>query len=256
MTGATMAGISPNPRTSRVFASWPRELHRAAAYLAAGGLLYWMAFAFEGWSIWISGFGIIYMDLILAWLAVLLGFMAWPDLWDGLRDLLAAHPKETDALVARRSYFVTLLLVAAAVALLPVSYHVVPTLQAWFVVLYISTFPYLAWVFIPTLALHGILFGRVGNYLAPSAKRLTDVGAMILFAVSAATTLVVLNDPGSAAFVRSWSVGGGVLPAVACVGYVLIATGMTMRSLPESKAVPTRGWALAKTPRGGPERFA
>lgn len=251
-----MAGTSPTPRTSRVFPAWPIELHRAATYLAAGGIVYWMAFAFEDWTIWIGGFGIIYMGLILAWVAVLLGFMAWPDLWDGLRDLLAAHPKETDALVARRSYFMTLILVAAAIALLPLGYHVVPTLQAWFVVLYISTFPYLAWIFIPTLALHGILFGRVGNYLAPTAKRLTDVGAMILFAVAAATTLVVLTDPSSAVFFRSWSVGNGVLPAVACAGYVLIATGMTWRSLPETKPVPTRGWAAARTPRGGPERFA
>lgn len=251
-----MAGTSPTPRPSSVPVCWPGELHRAAAYLAAGGLLYWMAFAFEDWTVWINGFGIIYMGLILAWVAVLLGVMAWPELWDGLRDLLAAHPKETDALVARRSYYMTLALVAAAVALLPLGYHVVPALQAWFVALYISTFPYLAWIFIPTLALHGILFGRVGNYLAPSAKRLTDVGAMVLFSVAAATTLVVFSDPGSTVFIRSWSVGNGILPAVACAGYVLIATGMTFRGLPEKKAVPTRGWAAAKTPRGGPERIA
>ncbi len=251
-----MAGSSSAARPSRAVTLWPQELHRAATYLAAGGLVYWMAFAFEDWTIWISNLGIIYMGLILAWVAVLLGFMAWPDLWDGLRDLLAAHPKETDALVARRSYFMTLLLVVAAIVLLPIGYKVVPTLQAWFVALYISSFPYLAWIFIPTLALHGILFGRAGNYLAPTGKRFTDVGAMILFAVAAATTLVVFSDPGSAVFVRSWSVGNGILPAVACAGYVLIAAGMTWRSLPETKPVPTRGWAAARTPRGGPERFA
>ncbi len=255
MTAPTMAGTSPTPRTNRGFTSWPRELHRGAVYLAAGGLLYWMSFAFDGWTVWINDLGVIYMGLILAWIAVLLGVMAWPDLWDGLRDLLAAHPGETDAVVARRSYFVTLLLVAAAVALLPLAYHVVPTLQSWFVVLYISTYPYLAWVFIPTLALHGILFGRVGNFLAPSAKWLTDAGAIILFADAAATTLIVFGNPGSAAFVRSWAVGDGILPAVACVGYMLIAASLTMRALPETKRVPTRGWAAARTPRGGPERF-
>lgn len=251
-----MAGKSPSPRVSRAFVSWPRELHWAAVYLAASSLFYWMAYAFSDWTVWVKGLGIVYMDLILAWIAVMLGVLAWPDLWDGLRDLLLAHPEETDALVARRSFFMTLALVVAALLILPFQFRVVPTAQAWFVVLYISTYPFLAWIFIPTLALHGILFGRAGNFLAPGAKRLTDLGAMVLFAVAAATTLVVLGNPGSAAFVRSWSVGGGILPAAACGGYLLIATGVTLRDLPETKRVPTRGWAAARTPRGGPERFA
>lgn len=251
-----MAGISPTQRVARASAAWPRELRRAAAYLAAGGLCYWMAFAFSDWIVSAGGFGVIYMDLVLAWVAVMFGVMAWPDLWDGLRDLLVVHRGETDALVARRSYFMALALVVAAVLVLPLQFHVVPTLQAWFVVLYVNTFPFLAWTFVPTLALHGILFGRVGNYLAPGAKRLTDAGAMILFAVAAATTFVVLGNPGPLTFVRSWSVVYGILPALACLGYGLIAGSMTLRAIPAAKRTPTRGWAAARTPRGGPERFA
>ena len=251
-----MAGLSSSHRVPPNAAAWPQELHRAAGYLAASGVLYWMSFAFGGWTIWIANLGIVYMDLLLAWVAVLLNILAWPDLWDGLRDLVATHPGQTDALVARRSFFMTLGLVAAALVFLPLEYHVVSSTETWILVLYVSAFPFLAWIFVPTLALHGILFGRVGNLLAPSARRLADVGAMVLFAVAAATTLVVLENPDATVFVRSWSVGYGVLPAASCAGYLLIAAAMTLRPAPVPKAVPTRGWAAAKTPRGGPERLA
>lgn len=255
MTTLTMAGSSPRRNAPRA-GPWPQELHRAATFLAASSVFYWMAFAFSGWTVWIAGVGIIYMDLILAWVAVLLAAGAWPDLWDGLRDLLTVHPAHEDALVARRSFFLALALVLAAVLLLPLQYHVVPALESWFLVLYVTTFPYLAWTFVPTLALHGILFGRVADFLSPSARHVSDFGAAILFAVAAATTLLILADPGSSIFLRAWSVGAGILPAAACAGYVLIATGLTWRDAPAPKPVPTRGWAAAKTPRGGPERFA
>ncbi len=251
-----MAGSSPTPRAKPVRAVWPPELRRAALYLGASGVFYWISYAFAGWTIWIKDFGLIYMDLVLAWIAVLLTVFAWPDLWDGLRDLVAAHPKEQDALVARRAFFVVLGLVVGAVVFLPLQYHAYTSTETMLLVLYVSAFPFLAWTYVPTLALNGILFGRVGNFLSPTARRLTDAGAMILFAVAGATTLVVLQNPDNSIFVRSWSVGYGILPAAACAGYVLIAVAMTLRTLPESKPLPTRGWALAKTPRGGPERFA
>lgn len=251
-----MAGLSPTPRASRAPVTWPSELHRAGVYLAASGVFYWMSYAFSGWTVWIAGFGLIYMDLIFAWVAVLLNIFAWPDLWDGLRDLVAAHPAAPDALVARRSFFMALALVVGAIVFLPLQYHIYASTQTLLLVLYVSTFPFLAWTFIPTLALHGILFGRVGNFLAPAARRLVDLGAMVLFAVAAATTLIVLQTPNASIFVRSWSVGYGILPAAACGGYLLIATAMTMRTVPEAKPRPTRGWAAARTPRGGPERFA
>lgn len=253
-----MAGSSPTPRESRARdgAAWRRELRHAAAFLAASGVLYWMAFAFAGWTLWIPGFALLYMDLIVAWVAVLLTVMAWPDLWEGLRHLLAVHPGASDALVARRSFLMTILLVVVAVVLLPLQYHVVTWSNIWLLVLYITAFPFLAWIFVPSLALYGILFGRVANFLAPPAKHLADAGAMVLFAVAAATTLVVLRDPSPYAFVRSWSVAAGILPAAACAGYLLIASALTVRPAPEAKPLPTRGWAAARTPRGGPERFA
>ena len=250
-----MAGSSPTPRNARAVAVWPRELHRGAACLAASGVFCWASYAFAGWTIWIAGVGIVYMDLLLAWVAVLLDVAAWPDLWDGLRHLVAMHPQEDDALVARRSFFLSLALVAAAVLILPLQYRMFASAQAWLLILYISAFPFLVWLFIPMLALHGILFGRIANYLAPSARSLARVGVVILFAVAAVTTLVVLRSPAPGVFVRSWSVGIGILPAAACAGYALIAVSLRMRALPEAKPVPIRGWAAAKTPRGGPERF-
>lgn len=224
--------------------------------LSAGAVLYWLAFAFGGWTIWVDGIGILYMDLLLAWVGVLLNVLAWPDLWDGLRDLVTAHPRETDALVARRAFFTAIALVAASAVLLPLQYHITSANQAWVLILYISAFPFLAWLFIPTLALHGILFGRAANFLDAPSRRLAEAGVMILFAVAAATTAVVLANPDATVFVRSWSVGSGALPAATCVGYFLVAVGLTFHSLPEPKPAPTRGWTLAKTPRGGPERFA
>ncbi len=246
-----MAGSSPTPHDSRLL--WSRELRRAAVLLAGGAVLYWIAFALGGWTIWVDGIGILYMDLLLAWLGVLLNVFAWPDLWDGLRDLVAAHPKSTDAVVARRSFFMTLALVAAAIVILPLQFHVVSANQLWVFVLYISAFPFLPWIFIPTLALHGILFGRAANFLDGPARRMTAAGVMILFAVAAATTAVVLANPDATVFVRSWSVGAGVLPAAAAFGYLLVAGSLSLPPAPEP--VPTRGWGAAKTPRGGPLRI-
>ncbi len=254
MRSLTMAGFSPIPQTPRDRDVWPPELRRAAVLLASGGAFYWMAFAFGGWTIWIVGVGIIYMDLLLAWLGVLLNVLAWPDLWGGLRDLVATHPGEADAVVARRAFVITLVLVAAAIVVLPLQYHVVTASQVWVLVLYISAFPFLAWIFIPILALHGILFGRAANFLGASSRRLCQAGVLILFAVAAATMAVVLSNPDSTVFVRSWSVGFGLLPAAACLGYLLVAGSLTVHSVPEP--VPTRGWGAARTPRGGPERFA
>lgn len=216
-------------------------------------MLYWLAFAFSGWTVWVKGIGVVYVDLLLAWIGVLLNTLAWPDLWDGLKGLVGSHRQETDALVARRSLFMIVAFVGVGALILPLQFRIVAPTGLWILTLYISAFPYLAWLFIPTLALYGILFGRVGNFLDATSKRLTDAGAMVLFAVAAATTAIVLQEPASTVFVQSWSVGFGILPAAACAGYILVATGLTHHKLPEP--VPTRGWALAKTPRAK-ERWA
>src|SRR5436309_990621 len=92
----------------------------------------------------------------------------------------------------------------------------------------VCSFPHLAWTFVPVLALRAILFGRVANSLDLRARYLIDAGALVLFAVAAATTAVILQNPGATAFVRSWGVGRGILPAAALAGYGLVAIGLTV----------------------------
>lgn len=242
-----MAGFFPHPQVQRVHATWPRNLHRGAVLLAVGGLLYWSSFVFNDWTIWIGNVGAIYVGLLVAWVAVLINVAAWPALWDGLRDLVAANPRETSAVMARRAFLCALGFVATAVVLLPLQYHAFASTEVWLLVLYISAFPFLVWTFVPTLALHGILFGRVANFLDAPSRRLTDIGSSVLFAVAAATTIIVLQNPDAAIFVRSWSVGQGMLPAATCIGYALVAAGLTFHPLPEP--IPLRGWAAARTPR-------
>jgi hypothetical protein len=212
-----------------------------------GGFLYWLSFVFNAYTIWIGQLGVVYVGLLLAWLAVLTNVAAWPALWDGLRDLTAANPEEKSAGLARRAFLCSIGLVAAAIILLPLQYHAFSSTEVWLFVLYVSAFPFLVWTFVPTLALHGVLFGRVANFLDAPSRRLTVLGSAVLFAVAAATSVIVVQNPDAAIFVRSWSAGQGILPAAACIGYALIASGLTFHPLPEP--LPLRGWAAAWTPR-------
>src|SRR5205823_14132350 len=138
---------------------------------------------------------------------------------------------------AWRSFLLTLMLILAAVVVLPFEYRAVASSDLWIWVVYLTALPYQGWMFIPVLALHGILFGRVANYLDSRSRQIATAGALVLFAVAAATTAVILQNPGTTAFARSWSVGRGLLPAAALGGYVLIASGITAqaaRLLPRS----------------------
>src|SRR5207237_7892727 len=114
----------------------------------------------------------------------------------------------------------------AAVVGLSLEYHSLSASDAWIFVAYVSAFPYLGWTFVPILALHGVLFGGVAWYLESRSRRIADAGAMLLFAVAAATTAVILQNPGETAFVRSCSVGQGRLPLSALGGYVLCGIGL------------------------------
>src|SRR6266571_4997649 len=114
------------------------------------------------------------------------------------------------------------------VVVLPLQYHAIASTDAWLIAVYVTAFPYLAWTFVPVLALHAILFGRVANYLDPRSRYLIDAGALVLFAVAAATTAVILQNPEATAFVRSWGVGRGILPGAALAGYGLVAIGLTV----------------------------
>jgi len=219
-------------RTGIHFASWPRDLHRAALLLGVGSLVYWSSFAIGRVILWIPNLGIVFLDLFLAWVAVLLHVAAWPRLWAGLRDLRARRPREASPILAWRAFLLTLILVLSAVVLLPLQYRSYGATDSWLVVLYVTAFPYLAWTFVPLLALHGILFGRVAFYLDRASRRLTDLRAAVLFAVAAVSTIVIVQNPESAAFLVSWGVGRGILPGAALVGYLLIAAGLTLHLVP------------------------
>lgn len=247
-----MAGSSPTPQGTTKQASWPRDLHRAAVILAASGGFYWLSYAFQGMTWWVPSFGLIYVDLLLAWFAVLLNVATWPDLWTGLRDLRASRAGAEGVVLPWRAFLLTLLLVLVGIVVLPLRYHTVASTEAWILILYVSAFPFLGWTFVPILALHGILFGRVGNFLRLRFRVIVDLGAAILFAVAAATTVIVLQNPEPLIFFHAWTVGEGLMPAAAALGYVLVAFGLTPQAVadvePAPKPRPTRGWALAKTP--------
>ena len=227
-----MAGFLPHPRSASGRAAWPRELHRAALCLGLSASLYWSSFAVGRMIIAAPGGGPIYVDLLLAWLAVIVHVATWPNLWIGLHDFRARHPEDGSGVLAWRAFLLTLGLMFAAVVVLPFQYHTITSTDAWLVVIYVTAFPYLGWTFVPVLILHGVLFGRVANDLDFRSRILADAGAVVLFAVAAATTVLMLQNPEALVFLRSWSVGRGILPASALVGYVLIASGMTVQVAP------------------------
>jgi hypothetical protein len=214
-------------------------LHRGALLLGASAAIFWSSFAVGRWTVSTVEFGPIYVDLLLGWFAVLVHVAAWPNLWVGLRDLRGRQPRDDHPVIAWRSFVITLVMILAAVVILPIEYHSLSSTDAWIFVMYATSFPYLGWTFVPILALHGVLFGRVAYYLESRSRRLADAGAAVLFAVAAATTGVILQNPGATAFVRSWSVGEGLLPAAALCGYILIASGITTHTTQVLPRVPS-----------------
>jgi hypothetical protein len=234
-----MAGFFPSSRAAYHRGLWPRELRRAALLLGTSAALLWTSFGLGRWIVSTPDSGPIYLDLLMAWVAVLVHVAAWPNLWVGLQDLRGRQPLDGDSLIAWRSFLLTLIMILAAVLVLPFEYHSVASSDVWIWVVYLTALPYQGWMFIPVLALHGILFGRVANYLDSRSRLIAIAGALVLFAVAAATTAVILQNPGTTAFARSWSVGRGLLPAAALGGYVLIAFGITAqaaRLLPRSRS--------------------
>ncbi len=198
-----MAGSFRLSRAARHNAFWPHELHRGALLLGASAAIFWSSFAVGRWIVSTVEFGPIYVDLLLGWVAVLVHMAAWPNLWIGLRDLRGRQPRDDHPVIAWRSFVITLVMILAAVVILPIEYHSLSSTDAWIFVVYVTSFPYLGWTFVPTLALHGVLFGRVAYYLESRSRHLADAGAVVLFAVAAATTGVILHlghhdphDPG------------------------------------------------------------
>lgn len=227
-----MAGLLPHPRRAPRRAHWPRDLHRAALLLGFSGATYWSSFAFAQRTLWVPGLGLLYLDLLLAWAAVLIHVAAWPRLWAGLRDLRVRRPRDTSPVLAWRAFLTTLGLAFAPLVVLPIQYHAFAASQTWLLVVYVTAFPFVPWTFVPVLALHGIVFGRVANYLDPRARHLTDLGAFLLFAVAGVTTVILVQHPDPLAFMRTWAVGRGLLPAAAFAAYALVAIGMTLHVIP------------------------
>jgi len=161
-------------RTSSHRAVWPRELRRAALLLGASAALFWSSFAVGRWIVTLPDSSPVYVDLLLAWIALIVHVAAWPNLWAGLRDLRGRQPRDDNPVVAWRSFFLTLVMIFAAILLLPLEYHSVASTDAWILVLYVTAFPYLAWTFVPILALHGVLFSRVANYLEARSRWTTE----------------------------------------------------------------------------------
>src|SRR5437879_12833517 len=91
-----MAGFLPHPRAASRRPFWPRDLQRGAITLGLSGAVFWSSFAAGRWIIPVPDVGPIYLDLLLAWVAVVLHVSAWPDLWVGLRDLRARRPDNGD----------------------------------------------------------------------------------------------------------------------------------------------------------------
>lgn len=244
--GSAMHGIFFPSRTASPRGFWPRELRRAALLLGASAALFWSSFAVGRWIVSMPDSGPIYVDLLLAWFAVLVHVGAWPALWTGLKNLRAQRPTEGNPVMAWRSFLLTLVLILVAAIVLPFQYHAIASREGWVLILYVTAFPYLGWMFVPILALHGILFSRVAEYLEPRSRYVAKAGAVALFTVAAATTAIILQNPGVTTFVRSWSVGRGLLPATALTGYLLIAVGVTARA---ASAIPRmRPWAPRRIP--------
>jgi len=235
-----MAGLLPSRRasTDRVF--WARELRRAALLLAASVALFWSSLATGRWIVPLPDSGPIYGDVLIVWLAIVVHISAWPNLWAGLRDLRARQPKDPSVVVAWRAFLLTLVVVVAAIIVVLLEYHAVVSPDAWIFILNVTVFSYLGWSFVPILALHGVLFGRVADCLEPRFRYLADIGAFVLFAVAAATTVVVLQNPGATAFVQAWSLGPGILPGAVLAGYAMIAVGMTAHLAPVTSWIPTQ----------------
>ena len=229
----------PSRQTSAVRPSGARALQRAVFLLAGSVASFGSSLAVGRWIVPLQGSEFIYGDVLLAWIGLVAFVSAWPNLWAGLRDLRARQPADSNGVVAWRAFSLTLLVAVATIVVLLLQYHAIVAADAWIFIASWSVLRLAGWSLVPILALHGIIFGRVARSLEPRFQFLTDLGALILFAVAAATTVTILQSPGTTAFVQAWSLGGGLLPAAAAVGYGLIGFGMSARSATVKAPMPT-----------------
>src|SRR2546421_56445 len=148
------------------------------------------------------------------------------------RSLPRRAPNGASSLGGWGAFLLTVVVFGAAVALVAFEDRGIVSPDGWMFILYVSVFRYVGWSFVPILALQGVLFGRVASYLEPRFRYLADAGAFVLFTVAAATTGVVLQNPGATAFAQAWSLGSGILPAAALAVSGLIALRVTAHLAP------------------------
>src|SRR2546426_450664 len=177
-------------RASAVRPSWARALQRAALLLAASVALFGSSLAVGRWTVSLPGSEFIYGDVLLAWIGMVAYVSAWPNLWAGLRDLQARQPTDSNGVVAWRAFSLSLLVAVATVVVLLLQYHALASANVWIFIVSWPIMRFAGWSLMPTLALHGIIFGRVARSLEPPFQYLTDLGALILFAVAAATSVM------------------------------------------------------------------
>jgi len=173
----------PSRRSSAVRPSWARALQRAALLLATSVALFASSLVVGRWIVSLPGSEIIYGDVLLGWIGVVAYVSAWPNLWAALRDFRARQPGDSNGVVAWRAFSLTLVVAVATVVILLLQYHALASADAWVFIGSWSVLRLAGWALVPTLALHGIIFGRVARSLEPGFQYLTDLGALILFAV-------------------------------------------------------------------------
>src|SRR3989475_3149893 len=155
-------------RASAVRPSWARALQRAALLLAALLLaasvaLFGSSLAVGRWTVSLPGSEFIYGDVLLAWIGVVAYVSAWPNLWAGLRDLQARRPTDSNGVVAWRSFSLCLLVAVAPVVVLLLPYHSLASANLWVFIVSLPLQRFARWSLVPTLALPGIIFGRVAR---------------------------------------------------------------------------------------------
>src|SRR5437773_6990646 len=194
--GRIMTGPFLLPRAARRRAFWPRELRRGALLLGVSAALFWSSFAIGRWMVFFPESGPIYVDLLLGWIAVIVHVSAWPNLWVGLRDLRGRQPRDDHPVIAWRPFLITLVMIVAAVVVVPLEYHSLSATDAWIFVAYVSAFPYLGWTFVPFFAFPAVFFGGVACSFDSRSRRMAARGPLFLSRAAPAPPGGFCRTPG------------------------------------------------------------
>src|SRR5438445_4047236 len=166
--GTIMRDSIPSRRSSAVRPSWARALQRAALLLATSVALFTSSLVVGRWIVSLPGSEIIYGDVLLGWIGAVAYVSAWPNLWAALRDFRARQPGDSNGVVAWRAFSLTLVVAVATVVILLLQYHALSSADAWFFIGSLTVLTLAVLALCRTLALHGIIFGRVVPSVDPA----------------------------------------------------------------------------------------